>query len=185
RHVLLQLQRRPRHRYPRSSPRGSPFRAGDLSPPRQTGSLRSLSRVRGKGHRGSSRRSRGRARGAAGCIAGAGCVRRPCSPCSSARGSSRAALGSVLRRRALQLHVVLKTDALQQLELSLERIDVLLFASENLLEQPPRYVVVDALAQRDPFSKRRHRHLLELQVAAQDLLDVLADQQLAEILEIR
>src|SRR5690606_36092146 len=72
-----------------------------------------------------------------------------------------------------------------QLELRFDEVDMLFLAVEDRLEQPARHKILMPLAKRDAFAQRRDRSLLELQVALQNLPDVFADQQLAEILQVR
>src|SRR5690606_32372257 len=122
----------------------------DLSPARQAGPVRALPRSGDSGHRGSARDNERRRRGGLRrCIAGADFAPAPCSQCSSTRGSyprDSPRPPRLLRRLALQLNVVLKTHALYQLELRLQLVHVLLFVSEDLLEQAAGDVVVRTLA---------------------------------------
>src|SRR5256885_7189488 len=100
-------------------------------------------------------------------------------PTPSAQGGT-----SPLRRLALQLDVILKAHAGDHLELLLERVDMLLLVVEDVGEEVAAGIVADLLAMRDRALELAQRLHLELEVAAQNLLDILADVQPAERLEI-
>src|SRR5262245_36239799 len=102
----------------------------------------------------------------------------------AARSRSRAAGSAGLRRALtaepgsdLRLQVILQADPVDQLELRLEPVDVILLGVEDALEQVAAHVVLHGLAMRNGLAQRRHRLLLELEVALEHFLDVLADHE--------
>ena len=85
----------------------------------------------------------------------------------------------------LRLQIVLEADLGEQLDLGLEPVDVLLGVVEDVLQDLARDEVPHALAMGDRGLDGRLRARLGLQVARQQLGDVLADQELAEVLQVR
>ena len=75
-------------------------------------------------------------------------------------------------------------DLFEQFELGFQPVDMLLLAGEDILEQLPRHVIADRLAVLDGITQVRLGAAFEPQIAAEDFLRVLADQQLAEILQV-
>ena len=62
---------------------------------------------------------------------------------------------------------------------------MLFLGFEDVFENFARDIVPDAFAMGDRFAQVRNGHLFQLQIAFEDLLDVLPDQQLAQILQVR
>src|SRR5262245_54888316 len=85
----------------------------------------------------------------------------------------------------LRLLVIRDADLLDQIELCLEPVDVVLFGVENAAKEVATHVVAARLAVGDRGLQHRMRGELELQVAGERLLDVLADEQLVQVLEVR
>src|SRR6056297_984116 len=85
----------------------------------------------------------------------------------------------------LGLDVVLQAHLVEQTELRFQPVHVLFLGGEDLAEQVAAHVIADRFAVGDGVLEIRQRDVLHLQVALEDLLDVLPDHQLAEILQIR
>src|SRR6202044_2181989 len=83
------------------------------------------------------------------------------------------------------LYVVRQTHLVDEPELLLDEIDVLFLALLNVHEELASDEVLDRLAVRDRGLVERMRRHFPPQVALEDLAYVLADEQLAEILQIR
>ena len=66
----------------------------------------------------------------------------------------------------------------------LERVDMLFLIVEDLGEQVAADIVADLLAMRDRVLELATASMLELEVGLEDFLDILADAQPAEHLEI-
>src|SRR5690348_16190243 len=90
----------------------------------------------------------------------------------------------LLRRTGLQQDVAFEADAVDQLELGFEEIDLLLFTFENIAEELVRDEISDSLTMRDRFAQSREPSLFEPQIAFEDLAHILADQELVEVLQI-
>src|ERR1700730_4291579 len=103
--------------------------------------------------------------------------------CGASRDDTLSALSAGARR--LQLDVVLGSDLLDQVELGLDEIHALLFFVHDFFEQLTRDVVFHRSAVRYRGAKIDQRLELQLEVAFKRFFDVLADQQLVEILKIR
>ncbi len=85
----------------------------------------------------------------------------------------------------LQLHVVLDAHLRDEIELCFEEVDVFFLIMEDLVEQVARTIIAHLLAVLDRIAQNGHGDLFGLEIALEDFLNVLADEQLAEILEIR
>src|SRR6202167_2061468 len=85
----------------------------------------------------------------------------------------------------LRLGVVLQADALHQVELRLEPVDVLFFGFEDALENLARHEVAEPLAIGDRGLQLDVRRTLELQVTFEHLRHRLADHELAQVLQVR
>src|SRR5581483_990625 len=84
-----------------------------------------------------------------------------------------------------RLQPVLQSESIGEVNLRLEPIDMVFLALEDFPQQIARDVVLHRLAVRDGILQHRTREALLLEVALQCFERVLADQQLAEILEVR
>ena len=148
-HVRMHLQWAPRTGHSCCRQNGLELRGRDLSEVGKAAALRPLLAHGRPSHRRRARLRRRSTRGATSAahehrlLAGA--------PAGSPRSRAELATG----RLALKQHVVLHTHSADQLELRLEKIDVLFLAVQNLLEQQPRIEVLMLLAQRNAFSQRR------------------------------
>src|SRR5687768_7651988 len=90
----------------------------------------------------------------------------------------------ILGRLGLEMDVIGQAHRLDHLELLLERVDVVFLIVEDLGEQVAADVVLDLLAMGDGTAQLGQRLELELMVGLEDFLDVLADPEAAELLEI-
>jgi hypothetical protein len=68
----------------------------------------------------------------------------------------------------LQQDVAFEADAVDQLELGFEEIDLLLFAFENIAEEIARDEISDSLAMRDRLAQPREAGLFEAQITFED-----------------
>src|SRR5687767_13871237 len=91
------------------------------------------------------------------------------------RRASASRGGSALCRLRLELDIVLKTDLTDQVELLLEHVDMLLLVGEDFGEQVTADIVAHAFGMGDRAAQLVDRLALELEVGAQNLLDILAD----------
>src|SRR5262249_24872764 len=85
----------------------------------------------------------------------------------------------------LKLEGVLQAGLLDQHELRLEEVHAALLALQNLRQELTGGVVADRFAGGDGRAEIGDPLVLELQVAVENLLDVLADQQLVQVLQVR
>ena len=85
----------------------------------------------------------------------------------------------------LRLQIILQADGADQAELGFQPVDMVFFRAEDVLEQFTAGIVTDALAVGDGRFQVDMRPLLDLQVALEHFLGVLADQQLAQVLHVR
>ena len=83
------------------------------------------------------------------------------------------------------LGVEFEADALDQVELGLEEVDVVFLVLHQAFEQVTRDVVLHAMAVGRGFLVERAGGVLGRQIALDDLLDVLADTQGIEHLHVR
>jgi len=84
----------------------------------------------------------------------------------------------------LELDVAFEADAVDQLELRLDEIDLVFLAFEDVAKEVARHEIADPLATGDRFAQSRDASLFEAQITFEDFAHVLADQQFVEILEI-
>lgn len=82
------------------------------------------------------------------------------------------------------MQVVLLANLSQKINLGLEEVDMLLAVIQNFLLQIARDVVTNRLAVCDSRLDGRLRTLLQGQIGPQDLGYVLANMQLAKVLQI-
>src|SRR5947208_6892656 len=87
-------------------------------------------------------------------------------------------------RAGLQQDVAFETDAVDQLELGLDEIDLVFLTFEDVAEQVARHEIAHPFAMGDRLAQARNAGLLEPQIAFEDLAHILADQQFVEILQV-
>ena len=83
------------------------------------------------------------------------------------------------------MQIVLQTHFIDEPELLFDEVDVLFFAFLNVHQQIARHVILDGFAVCDGRGVHRMRLHFALQIAQQYLAHVLADEQLAQVLQIR
>src|SRR5271168_2890205 len=86
------------------------------------------------------------------------------------------------RARRLQLDIVLESNLLDQVQLSLDKIDALLFVLQYFRQQVARHVIFHRFAVRHRGAKIAERFQLQLEIALEHFFDVLADQQTVQLL---
>ncbi len=84
----------------------------------------------------------------------------------------------------VELAVILEADILEQIELRLEKVDVALLVGQQLLEQVHAHIVLFFAAAGARLHVEGAGAVLGLQVAFEHLLDVLADHQGVDVLQI-
>jgi len=84
----------------------------------------------------------------------------------------------------LRLQVILYPDFVDQVELGRQPIDVFLFGLQDFVEQVATNVVLVIFAIRDCFAKIRYCAHLHVQVAFENLRNILTNSQFSEILQI-
>src|SRR3954469_6560041 len=96
-------------------------------------------------------------------------------------------LGSVLALQMahMLLSVEFEPDALDQVKLRLEKVDVMLLVLHHALEHVARDVVLGAMAVGSGFLVKRARAVLGGEIALEDFFDVLPDPQGVEHLHVR
>ncbi|CAM2143657.1 hypothetical protein PT2222_150094 [Paraburkholderia tropica] len=87
-------------------------------------------------------------------------------------------------RADARLLIILDADLVDQPDLGFEPVDMIFGVVENLDENLPRHEVANRLAIDDGFLTLRLRDPFELEIAFERLARALANQQLAEILQI-
>jgi len=84
-------------------------------------------------------------------------------------------VSKLLGRAGLQLDIVFETDAIDQLELRLEEIDLIFFAFEHLDEHIARDKVAYALAVRDFVTRDLFSEILEAEEDHVDFIEIQLD----------
>src|SRR6476660_3192350 len=95
-----------------------------------------------------------------------------------------ALLGELVGGVSIELAVILDADVLEQVELGLEVIDVAFLVGEQFLEEVHGHIVLLFAATGAGLHVEGARAIFGLQVAFQHLLDVLADHQGVDVLQI-
>src|SRR5438067_6258739 len=109
-----------------------------------------------------------------------GCI----SPASRRRRASsrRAALG---RAACSRLQPVLQAEALGEVDLGFQPVDVLFLALQDRGKEVPRNIVLHRFAMRDRLLQHGARGAFLLEVALERFEGVFAEEELAEVLEVR
>ena len=84
----------------------------------------------------------------------------------------------------VELAVILGADIVQEIELRLEMVDVAFLIAEQLLEQIHRHIVLFLTAAGARLHVQSAGAIFRLEIAFEDLLDVLADHQGIEMLHV-